>query len=89
MTSLSASSHTLRVRQAVAAAAMAHGLTVQELPPIGSVVSGETIHDASPSNLAVSPLADALARVPERSLSEARLSFGWNTVRVDPEEVYG
>jgi len=54
------SSHTLRSRQTAAPVAAAHGLDVEAFPPLGSTIDGHTIGDASPSELATGPLADAI-----------------------------
>lgn len=62
-------SHTLRSRQAVEPAAKAHGLDVVPLPPLGSELRGQVISEVSASNLAIGPLADALAALPAGSVA--------------------
>jgi hypothetical protein len=62
------SSHTLRSRQTVAPVAAAHGLDVHEYPSLGSIIDGHTIGDASPSELATGPLAEAIEKLPLGSL---------------------
>jgi hypothetical protein len=47
--------------------AAAHGLDVREFPSLGSAIDGHTIGDASPSELAAGPLADAIAKLPPGS----------------------
>lgn len=61
------SSHTLRSRQTAASVAAAHGLDVQEFPSLGSTIDGQIIGDASPSELATGPLADAIEKLPSGS----------------------
>jgi len=61
------SSHTLRSRQTVTPVAEARGMDVQALPPQGTTIGDHTIGDASPSDLAIGPLADAIAKLPDGS----------------------
>ena len=60
-------SHTLRARQTVMPVAEAHDLPLGVYPPLGSEVDGQTVGDASPSPLAIGPVADALSELPPGS----------------------
>jgi hypothetical protein len=58
------SSHTLRSRQAVEKVANLHGLSVVELPQLGSIIDGQEVNGVAPAILAAEPLSNALLVLP-------------------------
>jgi hypothetical protein len=61
------SSHTLRARDTVAPSAEAHGLEVQQFPPLGSTVGGKVVDNRTSGKVAIKPLLKALQQVAKGS----------------------
>jgi hypothetical protein len=67
-------SHTTRARQMVEAIAIAHGLTVMQLPVPGSIVDGQPVTDQTSRRAPIEPISTALLRLPPGSVALAALN---------------
>jgi len=67
-------SHTTRARQMVEGIALAHGLSVIQLPVPGSIVDGQPVTDQTSRRASIEPISTALLKLPSGSVALAALN---------------
>ena len=68
------SSHTTRARQMVEAIASTQGLTVTQLPALGSTLDGQPVTDQTDRRAAIEPISTALLKLPPGSVALTSLN---------------